>query len=172
MQDKKQTTIGAVLMAAYPPQLPSETQRAYHAACLYFGLGRAERSIEQVRITTGKPPASRRYLERWSSEFSWVARSREYDQAEDAEATIERTNRYLADLEDHRTRYQQAGRSVYGVAARLLQQFNKDIDSLELTPATLSIVLRAFTTAGDLEAHALNLDEILPKLAGADDDRG
>jgi hypothetical protein len=57
---------------------------------------------------------------------------------------------------------------VYIVAAKLLQRMNKEQDTLEITPATLGVLLRAFTTALDLEAHSLGVDQILTSL----DDRG
>jgi hypothetical protein len=53
---------------------------------------------------------------------------------------------------------------VYIVAAKLLQRMNKELDTLEITPATLGVLLRAFQCALDLEAHSLGVDALLPAL--------
>jgi hypothetical protein len=153
-------------MASYPAQLPQESPQAYQAACVYFGMG-VERSQESVSHKLAK---SRQIMSRWSMQHRWVERAATYDDAVRDEEAQERTKRHLADLEDHRTRYQQAGRSLYSVAAKMLTRMHKEVDGLELTPAALGILLRAFTTAGDMEAHALNLDELMPKMAGDDRD--
>lgn len=153
-------------MASYPSQLPTESPQAYQAACEYFSMG-VERSQEDVARKLSK---SRQLMGRWSAQHDWVERAAEYDQAMQDEAAQERTKRYLADLEDHRTRYQQAGRALYQVAGKLLKRMDREVDNLDLTPAALGILLRAFTTAGDMEAHALNLDELMPKLTGDGDD--
>lgn len=149
-------------MASYPPQLPDESAPAYQAACEYFSMG-AQRAQEDVAKKLSK---SRQLMGRWSTQHNWVERAREYDADVQEDIAQEHTKRYLADLEDHRTRYQQAGKMLYTVAGKMLQRMNKEVDNLELTPAALGILLRAFTTAGDMEAHALNLDSLLPLLTG------
>jgi hypothetical protein len=153
-------------MASYPPQLPSESPQAYQAACAYFGMG-VDRSVTAVAQELHK---SRPLMGRWSSQHDWVNRAAEYDAAVQEDIAQERTKRYLADLEDHRTRYQMAGRLLYQVAGKMLKRMDKEVDTLELTPAALGILLRGLTTAGDLEAHALNLDAIMPSLTGDSDD--
>ncbi len=158
-------------MAKYPAQLPSETSKAYAAFADYCGMG-ADRSFDKLRQSYSRPTSYIRQLATWSSLYTWQDRVKEYDGAVQEDIAAERTKRYLADLDDHRTRYQQAGRALYNVAAKMLHRLGKEVEDLELTPAALGILLRAFTTAADLEAHALNLDELMPRLQGDDDDRG
>ncbi len=149
-------------MALFPARLHEESTPAYQAACAYFGMG-AERSQGVVGRKLGK---SRQLMNRWSAQHGWVKRAAEYDQAVQDDIATERTRRYLAELEAHRTRYQTAGKSLYTVAAKMLTRLHELVDNheLEMTPTVLGILLRAFTTAGDMEAHALNLDELLPTL--------
>ncbi len=157
-------------MASYPERRATESAKAYDAACEYFSMG-VQRSQEEVGRKLAK---SRQLLSRWSAHYAWVERAKEYDAAVLEDKAQERTRRYLADLEDHRTRYQQAGKALYGTSGKLLQQLNRAIEAgeMEMTPAALGVLVRAFTASGDMEAHALNLDELLPKLAGDDHDRG
>jgi hypothetical protein len=107
-----------------------------------------------------------RTLELWSVDHDWQARVRTYDQAMAQERAAEISRRYLADLEDHRDRYGKAGKALHGVAVRLLSELNAKVASIEMTPATLATVARALTTAADLEAHALGIDELLPRVRG------
>ncbi len=157
-------------MASYPERRATETSQAYDAACEYFSMGVA-RSLRDVARKLHK---SSTIMGRWSRQHDWVERAKEYDAAVRADEAQERTRRYLADLEDHRTRYQQAGKALYGTSGKLLQQLNRAIEAgeMEMTPAALGVLVRAFTASGDMEAHALSLDELLPRLAGDDHDHG
>jgi len=152
-------------MAAFPPRLPAESAQAYESACTYVSMG-ADRSQEAVGRKLGK---SRQLMSRWSAQHDWVQRAALYDAALAAEAAARYTADYLAKLEDHRTRYENAGKALYRVSSRLLKMLDGQVDELELTPATLGVVLRAFITAADLEAHALMLDEVLPSLGRGGD---
>lgn len=147
-------------MANFPAQRPSESAQAYEAACAYFVMG-ADRSQEAVSQKLGK---SRQIISRWSAQHDWVERTRTYDADVAQDIAQEHTRRYLAELEDHRKRYADAGRGLYTVAGKLLKRLDTNIVGLEVTPATLGILLRAFTTAADLEAHALGLDKLMPSL--------
>ena len=168
-------------MADYPAQLAAESAQAYEAACAYFSMG-ADRSMDAVAKRLSK---SSQLMKRWSALHSWVDRSREYDTALTKEAAAAHTTRYLADLEDHRKRSSEAGKALYQVAGVLLRRLNEqagrepkriegkdgkwyEIPGMELNANTLSIVRGAFQTSLDLEAHALGIDEIMPKL-GSDD---
>lgn len=170
-------------MATFPSQLPNESAKAYEAACAYFGMG-ADRSQEAVSKKLSK---SRQIIGRWSAFYDWVERAKIYDQAMQQEVASEHTRRYLADLEDHRSRYASTGKELHEVALELLRAFQQSIKGkvikgedgktytipkIELTPNTLAVITRAMTTAGDLEAHALGLDQIMPQLTGDDHDRG
>ena len=53
-----------------------ETDKAYAAFCIYRDMETDERSLEAVGKSTGKV---RRLLERWSSQYHWVARAAAYD---------------------------------------------------------------------------------------------
>ena len=140
-------------MAEYPPQLVNESARAYDAFTAYVQLG-VERSFERLSQTY---PKSVPMFKRWSAQHSWVDRARAYDAELSALAAAQHQSKYLADLEAHRVRSTEAARGLYIVAGKLLQRLNKQVDTLEITPATLGVLLKAFQTSLDLEAHALGL---------------
>lgn len=148
-------------MAELPPQRDDESAKAYAAFTSYCLMG-SERSTAKLQQEISK---GKRLFDEWSRVHEWQARVREYDAALAAEASAAHTARYLADLEDHRKRYSEAGRGLYTVAGKMLKKLDAGIVGLEMTPQTLGILLRAFQTAADLEAHALGLDEIMPRLA-------
>jgi hypothetical protein len=140
-----------------------DTPKSYAALLDYFALG-VGRSLEKYRHATGRSPGFLRQLERWSAEHAWAARCQAADDMLALEASAAHTAAYIASLEAHRKRAQDAGEGVYIVAAKLLQRMNKELDTLEITPATLGVLLRAFQCALDLEAHALGVDALLPSL--------
>lgn len=164
-------------------RLPEESARAFQARVEYVTAG-PDRSTAKVGQKLGK---TKDLMDRWSARFDWSATARAWDDQQAAAALQEAAAAYRRDLEDHRKRYGDAGKSLWQVAARLLQELNtiiatpprtiegKDgriykIPGIELTPATLTIASRAMTIAADLEAHALRLGDILPKLdQGADE---
>jgi hypothetical protein len=146
-----------------------DTPKSYAALCDYAALG-PSRSIDkllQFYTSSGiaKPPTKHRAsLGVWSSQHDWQARARAYDDMLALEASAAHTAQYIASLEAHRKRAQDAGEGVYIVAAKLLQRRTTELDTVEITPATLGVLLRAFQTALDLEAHALGVDALLPAL--------
>jgi hypothetical protein len=163
------------------PREPGESNRAYEMRREYVTMG-PSRSIDKLRQNHGKTTATyTRQLEGWSSQYGWVACARKYDDEMTLIAIQEASDAYRRDLEDHRKRYGDAGKALYQVAAKLLKQLDgiagqtpKTIEGrdgkwykvpgIELTPATLTVASRAMTIAADLEAHALRLGDILPKL--------
>ena len=60
-----------------------ETDKAYQAFVTYRNLDPRERSLSRVVSEWGK---SRGLIERWSSQWSWVERAREWDNYQVAEA--------------------------------------------------------------------------------------
>jgi hypothetical protein len=163
------------------PREAGESARAYAARVEYVTMGPG-RSIDKVADQRGIKTGSRSstYLE-WSRKYGWVACAQKYDDAMTLITVQEAAEQYRKDLEDHRKRYGDAGKSLWQVGARLLQELNaiitqppkviegKDgrfykIPGIELTPQTLAIAARAMTIAADLEAHALRLGDILPRL--------
>lgn len=155
-------------MADFPPQLTTESAKAYEAFCLYceMGAGRGVRAVSQ------KLDKSRTIIGRWSSQHQWVERVRVYDASMAADVAAEHTKRYLADLEDHRKRYARAGQLLYHLSTKVLAELSKQVETLDITPNTLATVSKAFTTAADLEAHALGIDQLLPRLEKGNDDDG
>lgn len=159
------------------PRLPDEHPARYQARTEYIVAG-PDRSLESVARKLGK---SRVLMERWSSEDGWVDHARQWDDLIVNLRTQAEVDAYRRDLEDHRKRYGDMGKALYQVAAKLLKQLDKaveqrprqikgadgrtyDIPGIEPTPQTLAIASRAVTIAADLEAHALRLGDILPKL--------
>lgn len=172
------------------PRLPDETPRAYAARVEYVTMG-AGRSLARLsgrneggsRVTTRLAT-----LERWSAQYGWVDSARQYDDAAAALRIQAAADAYRRDLEDHRQRYAKAGRDLYTVAtamvahmARHLRDAGRTLElrdgttytvpAVRLSDTTLGAVSRALTIAGDLEAHALRLEELIPQLTDADDPR-
>ena len=144
-------------MASYPAQRDTESTQAYQAACAYFALG-VDRSQEAVSQQLGK---SRQIMSRWGARHDWVSRARDYDAALAELAAAQHQAKYLADLEAHRGRSMNAALGLYTVAKKLLLKMDNQITTLEVTPATLGVLLKAFQISLDLEAHALGLSTLL-----------
>ncbi len=152
------------------PRLPTESARAHAAKVAYVTMG-PQRSLEKARQNSGKTAAYVRQLEEWSRHHDWQATARAWDDQQAALAAQRASAQYLADLEEHRQRYQQVGRGLYTVAAKLLKRLDAQASdpTLELRPTDLGTLTKALTVAADLEAHALRLADLLPKLSGPDD---
>ncbi len=157
------------------PSLENESQPAYQARVRYVVLGE-QRSLDVVAQELHK---SRSLLGRWSERHHWQEHARRYDELLASLAAQAHAEQYRKDLEEHRSRYQSAGRDLYNVAQGLMVLLaqsmrgrtieGKDgkvytIPTMEMTPNTLSIAARALTIAADLEAHALRIADVLPKL--------
>jgi hypothetical protein len=159
------------------PRLENERAERYQARTLYTTMG-PDRSLRAVAQKLNK---SLTIVGRWSTEDDWPSLVAAYDQTLGNLAARDAAAAYRRDLEDHRKRYGDAGKSLWQVGARLLQELNaiitqppkviegKDgrfykIPGIELTPQTLAIAARAMTIAADLEAHALRLGDIFPRL--------
>lgn len=54
-------------------RLPSETDRAYSAFCLYLNMG-SKRSLYKLVTTIDNPPLSMKELALWSTTFAWIKR--------------------------------------------------------------------------------------------------
>ena len=168
------------------PQLDGESQRAYAARIEYITMG-AGRSIDKLLAraqTENKASTTRRRatLGQWSGQFEWVKWAQKYDQ-EVALATVrEAAQQYRANLKEHRERYHKTGRDLYAVATALMYQCNQAIrgkrivdrdgvehfiPAMEMTHATLNTAIRGILAAADIEAHALQIEELMPKLSDA-----
>lgn len=163
------------------PRLPDESSRAYDARVAYVTMG-PQRSIDKLAAgqKRGNGASRNRQLQEWSAQYGWVESARQYDEQVAFLSIQDAATQYRADLEEHRQRYQKAGRDLFTVASGLLAQCARavrgeviedkhgnrhTIPAMELSPATVATAMRALTTAADLEAHALRLAEILPKLS-------
>jgi hypothetical protein len=146
------------------PRLPGERAERHEARVLYLTMG-ADRSLDAVRQKLGK---SKELIERWSAADGWVEQARNYDSTLANLATRRAADSYLHDLEEHRERAGKAGKALYGVAVEMLGKLRAA--PVEYTPATLATIARALTVALDIEAHALRVADLLPKLDGGGDD--
>ena len=153
------------------PRHADESARAYAARVAYVTMG-PQRSIDKVASEQkrGKSGATRNtVLMEWSRRYGWVESARQYDEQVAYLTIQEAAAAYRADLEEHRKRYQQSGKALHGVAVEMLTQLRQSARTIEYTPAALATISRALTVAADLEAHALRLGELLPKLSGDGD---
>ena len=152
-------------MARFPEQQMNESSRAYAAFILYCGMG-ADRSIVAVAQKCIKSVS---LIRRWCHVHTWVERAKQYDAQVADDIAAEHTRRYLQDLDDHKLRYAQAGKILYVLAQQLAVRFNTEIDDLAMTPNTLAVLHRTYQIAGDLEAHALGIDQLLASLGKQQD---
>lgn len=161
------------------PRQPNESNRAYAARVKYVTAG-PQRSIDKLRDRLGKPPGYERHLQTWSSTYGWVESARQYDDTVAALATQQASQQYLADLEEHRQRYQKTGRDLHRVASALLAQCGAAIagkritgtdgkeyliPAMKLDATALGQAVKALQVAADLEAHALRVGELVPRLS-------
>lgn len=158
-------------------RLPDEHPARFQARVEYIVAG-PDRSLERVRQKIGM--RSVRRLEMWSSEDGWGEQARRWDELIVNLRTQAEVDAYRRDLEAHRKKAMDAGRSLFTVAGRLLQQIDtalanprriegKDgkmytLHGIDLNSSSLAVAARGLTAALDLEAHALRLGDILPKL--------
>lgn len=147
------------------PRHADESARAYAARVAYVTMG-PQRSLDAVAQKSAK---SLPLMKRWSVAHDWQATARAWDDQQAAAIAAEAAAAYRADLEEHRKRYQQSGKALHGVAVEMLTQLRQSARTIEYTPAALATISRALTVAADLEAHALRLGELLPKLSGDGD---
>ncbi len=142
------------------PRLTDESARAYDARVRYVTMG-PKRSIERAAQDNAKTIP---HYKVWSVKHGWVESARRYDEAVAYLTVQEAADAYRRDLEDHRKRYQQSGRALHGVAVEMLSRLRAA--PVEYTPAALATIARALTVAADLEAHALRVADLLPRLGG------
>lgn len=158
-------------MTAVDPTLaprPNEESRAYAARMRYVVMGET-RSLARLSQELGKSVG---LLQRWCAQFAWVECARAYDQQLAHRAAQVHQEAYLAAVEEHRTRYGDCGKALYGVAVRCLSELQSQQGHMEFTPASLLTIARAVVVAADLEAHSLRLAELLPKLGRTNNAEG
>lgn len=151
------------------PRLDNERAERYEARVTYVTMG-PNRSLEAVGQRLGK---SRVLMERWSTADNWVDFATTYDNQVAQLVITQATEQYRADLEDHRKRYKQVGDDLYKLARALMVRISRQLDASggkatalkddDVAPA-LRTLAGVLTTAADLEAHALRLEELLPRL--------
>lgn len=164
------------------PRLERESPRAYAARVEYVTMG-PKRSLE---VLTQKWSKSRSLVGRWSTQYDWVEHARQYDD-QVAYLTVQAAaSAYREHVEEHRKRYGETGKKLHAAAVNMLGLIvqamrgveieGKDgktytIPRMKVESGSLTTVARALTIAADLEAHALRLDELLPRLTDAEPDR-
>jgi hypothetical protein len=157
------------------PRHPDESAKAYTARVEYVTMG-PSRSIDRVGRNRGKGGARSTVLQEWSTKYNWVDSARRYDDAVAYITIQDAAAQYRKDLEDHRQRYGKSGRELHALAntyIRKLADRLRSLDSADITPGRIAndvrTVAAALTVAADLEAHALRVADLLPRLA---DDSG
>lgn len=163
------------------PRHPDESARAYAARVEYVTMG-PQRSLEKLadqrRIKGGSKAITP--LREWSVRYGWADSARQYDEQVSYLTVQEAVDRHRADLEAHRKKAMDAGQALYAVAGQLIKTINAalanprkiegrdgkmyTLHSIDITSSTFGIAARAMTTALDLEAHALGVDDVLGKL--------
>jgi hypothetical protein len=75
-------------MSAWDP-LPDESAKAFGRFMAYLALGR-DRSLAKLNRRLGRKPSYVTQLKKWSAKHNWVARARDYDNAELADMVEDR----------------------------------------------------------------------------------
>ena len=148
------------------PREPGESARAYAARVEYVTMGPG-RSIDKVADQRGSKSGSRSTMHLdWSSKYGWVESARRYDEQVAFLTVQEAATAYRASLVDYRKRYGEMGKALYGTAAKLVKKINAMLDGVDVVnPGSLLTAINAAKTAADLEALALRLEDLIPKLA-------
>lgn len=142
------------------PRLPDETAPAYAARVAYVTMG-AQRSLSAVGRSLGK---STTLMSRWSAAHDWARSARQYDDALAAAQAQQAAADYLAQLKRLQADSLAYGRALCGVAVEMLTELRDQKKAIEYSPAALSTIARAMTTGIDLQALALRVADVLPKL--------
>jgi hypothetical protein len=145
---------------------PHERGERYEARLQYILMG-PNRSLDHLAQKLTK---STRLLKRWSSEDHWVDHATTYDNEMAQSAIREAAAAYRKDLEEHRERYSKSGKALHAVAVEMLARLRANTSGIEYTQSAISQVSRALVAAADLEAHALRLGDLLPRLTDDADD--
>lgn len=142
------------------PRLDGERGERYAARVAYITAG-ADRSLAHTATAIGKPVS---LLERWSVADGWVELAAQYDETLANLAAAAAAQQYMADLEQHRIDSMTAGRELVELARAMLAEIKKKRRELEYTPASVAAAARALTIGLDLQAHGLQVAELLPRL--------
>ena len=163
------------------PRLPNERNERYEARTAYLVAG-ADRDLRSVAQKFNKSVS---LIARWSAADRWGDLSQDYDNTLATIAAQRHAQQYLADLEENRARYGKAGKRLYNAASVLLTACEQAIagkvikgedgvtyaiPAMKITPMALAVAMRALTVAADLEAHALRVADLLPRLTGEGDE--
>lgn len=144
-------------MAAKPyDRLPEESNPAYEAFAIYRDMGTG-RSTDAVVQRTGK---NRALIHRWSSENSWVARVRAYDEYVDTQA------RQKAERDAINRRAEMLKR--HALTGKVLQQ--KGIEYIDKHGMDKSSdAITAIAKGIDIERKTEGLPEYMMEIVNADD---
>ena len=64
-------------------RLPEESNKGYHAFCVYRDMSPNIRSYDKVREALGRTTGYTRQIEHWASLYKWVLRAGQYDDHND-----------------------------------------------------------------------------------------
>lgn len=128
-----------------------ETPRASTAFAEYCALGPA-RSLRKLATVWGKNGAYVGQLERWSSQYKWVERAKQYD----AERIAERVAKKQVDREQMEDRHAKEAKEEQSWARKILQE-GKDRGRISLAAVQL------LKNSRDDERKAL-IEEETPKI--------
>lgn len=150
---------------------PGETREAFRAFCIYRDLEVFERSYDRAfRIgcpnSTAKRCGGRWRL--WASDWKWKERAEAYDTHKDRVARATREQEHRNHLESYCEEKRKAAAAISKVALELLMKsqqrlksVNVDDISVEKLPAFMRAAASLYDAAGNAQAEALAVDQIL-----------
>ena len=131
-------------MSSYDRQ-PTETPKAYAAFTIYRGMG-VSRSLDRTaaefyagRSPDTHPKGNIRRVERWSSEWNWVDRCRDFDRDEEL---LRREHQREHDRADHDQKLERFRSQCEGVGFGLMEMGEKFIEMANLILNPIQTKLR------------------------------
>lgn len=125
-----------------PKRQTGETEKNYHAFCVYLKQPPHSRSLQKTTEHLGS--RDRRYIEKWSSKFNWVERCKAYDRkVERAKAQAWHKHKALCDLEmlEQQRQAQQKAKKV--LTTKVVDRLETHLDSCKASEvASISRELR------------------------------
>lgn len=152
-------------------KLEEESARAYAAFCVYRDLG-SGRSVDTAfqQQTNSKKRAHRHWWD-WYESFDWKRRAEQYDAHREREARKSAEDAHRRQIREFQARQHERAEKLHRASLALIDRTlgrieHLDVDNLE--PGQLVAVLRAAAaaseTAGNAEAAALGVEELLKAL--------
>lgn len=128
--------------------MEDESSRAYEAFCIYYQFDPKLRSMKRVAEELGHPDSYVKWLEQWSSKYSWVQRARDYD-SHVARSNHERERKVAEERAKARLEAIEEARSIFtNRASELAYTLIEHTVNPDATGANVRATVEALNRAG------------------------